>query len=407
MVEYRARLAAEPDCADALWDYGEMLRQRGHFERALECLERLRGLEGAPRPGMAHRMAVCCSHLGGEHNDRRAVEFFEEALRDAQAPGAAQLHRDYGLHLLRQGRYAQAWPHCAWRQDQGDVPVERRQPLAFPAWDGGYRSDAVLVVHGEKSAGDDILFAAWLPALVERARASRMRVQLACRPSLVRLFRASFPSAGVMALDACAGDKLATALGPRTEAWQVALGDLPLWLPLPGAAAYLRPQGEDLSLMCAQASTWRADLLRVGWVWETGSRESDLPTALLNAKLQHLHGLQLASLQPAEHRDSLAALADVPMADCSALLTDFSRTAALMQQLDTVVASCGSAANLAGALGLDTRVLLPMRADWRWRNDAQWYARITTYQQSLPGDWTAPLDQLLGDLRFANLPEHA
>ena len=95
---------------------------------------------------------------------------------------------------------------------------------------------------------------------------------------------------------------------------------------------------------------------------------------------------------------ALAALADVDVCDLSPYLTDFSRTAALMSQMDVVVSVCTSTANLAGALGCDTRVLLQRHADWRWCNDTAWYPQVKTYRQEIASDWSAPVRRLFAEL---------
>ena len=82
----------------------------------------------------------------------------------------------------------------------------------------------------------------------------------------------------------------------------------------------------------------------------------------------------------------------------STLLSDFSRTAALMQDMDAVVTVCTSTANLAGALGLPACVLLQKHADWRWHGDTAWYPKTRCYRQQITSDWSGPLQQLFSDL---------
>jgi hypothetical protein len=113
--------------------------------------------------------------------------------------------------------------------------------------------------------------------------------------------------------------------------------------------------------------------------------------------------IQFFSLQTSEHRPAMAHLADLRILDMSKYLSDFSRTDALMQQMDVVVSVCTSTANLSGALGLPTWVPLQHHADWRWHTNATdnknaWYADITCFRQLLAGDWSVPLNNLVQSL---------
>jgi Glycosyltransferase family 9 (heptosyltransferase) len=82
-------------------------------------------------------------------------------------------------------------------------------------------------------------------------------------------------------------------------------------------------------------------------------------------------------------------------------LSDFTDTAALIAQLDLVIAVDTAVAHLAGALGKPVWVLLPYAPDWRWmhgREDSPWYPTMRLLRQPGPGDWAAVLDRVRGDL---------
>jgi hypothetical protein len=63
-----------------------------------------------------------------------------------------------------------------------------------------------------------------------------------------------------------------------------------------------------------------------------------------------------------------------------------------------------SVAHLAGAMGLDVRLLLPFEPDWRWlldRADSPWYPTLRLFRQPEPGDWATPLAELEASLHDA------
>jgi ADP-heptose:LPS heptosyltransferase len=77
----------------------------------------------------------------------------------------------------------------------------------------------------------------------------------------------------------------------------------------------------------------------------------------------------------------------IPVLD---MLSDFSETAALIEQLDLVISVDTAVAHLAGALGRPTWLLLPAGPDWRWGQRGErtdWYPTMRIFRQKTPGDW--------------------
>ena len=75
-------------------------------------------------------------------------------------------------------------------------------------------------------------------------------------------------------------------------------------------------------------------------------------------------------------------------------LTDFADTAAVIEQLDLVIAVDTAVAHLAGALGKPVFVLISYIQDWRWlagRADSPWYPTARIFRQPAPGDWDSAI----------------
>ena len=82
-------------------------------------------------------------------------------------------------------------------------------------------------------------------------------------------------------------------------------------------------------------------------------------------------------------------------------LYDFEETAALIEQLDLVIAVDTSTAHLAGALGKPVWLLNRFDTCWRWlleRSDSPWYPSLRLYRQSTRGDWQGVLQRVRNDL---------
>ena len=142
----------------------------------------------------------------------------------------------------------------------------------------------------------------------------------------------------------------------------------------------------------ARVAAWRAALppvRKVGLVWAGNPRHSNdrrpsLPSAQL-ARLLAAPGIQFVSLQVGPRSGEASQLTDL-----SRHLTDYAETAAVVSTLDLVVTVDTSVAHLAGALGVETWVMLPFAPDWRWmlgRDDTPWYASMQLIRQRSPGDW--------------------
>ena len=80
--------------------------------------------------------------------------------------------------------------------------------------------------------------------------------------------------------------------------------------------------------------------------------------------------------------------------DLTHKLTDFSKTASLVKQLDLVISSDTSVAQLCGALNASVWIPLQKYPDWRWQNKGNktnWYPSATLFRQKSLGDWNSVL----------------
>jgi hypothetical protein len=84
------------------------------------------------------------------------------------------------------------------------------------------------------------------------------------------------------------------------------------------------------------------------------------------------------------------------------LTSDYDDTAAMVAEVDMVVAVQTAVVHLAGALGKDAMVLLPKTSQWRYGEAGDtipWYSSVKVYRQRSLNDWLGPIGEITGHLR--------
>lgn len=287
-----------------------------------------------------HNLAVLCEAQG---DYEQAIALYREALEadPARDESAATL----ALTLLREGRYAEAWPLHERRRRLKRLNIPQLKP-EWPEWAGEDIAGKRLAVIGEQGLGDQIMFARFLEPL--RARGAQVR--FICAPELVTLFDGQ------------------TQLSRRDfDYWTYALS-LPLRL---GTTLETLPPPAPLPVR-----------------WRGGGGIGVMVTG--NPKfLKHAQ----RTPPPAVQAELLALGRDLRPEATGA--RDFRDSAEIVAGLDLVITIDTSMAHLAGSLGAPTWILLPtLDSDWRWlrgRADSPWYPSARLFRQPSPGDWAGAL----------------
>ena len=76
------------------------------------------------------------------------------------------------------------------------------------------------------------------------------------------------------------------------------------------------------------------------------------------------------------------------------------------QNLDMVVTVDHIVAHIAGALNINTILMLPCVPNWRWeithRHTSPWYKSVTIFRQETPGDWESVVKKVKDKLQGNN-----
>ncbi len=328
-----------------------------------------------------------------------------EAIRILRAylekhPDSAQTRFNLANFLLLIGQLDEGWMNYEARRvlyTFGDLP--------FPDWQGEPFGNKTIVVRAEQGIGDEIWCASMFDDLIKLGG----QCFIECEPRLYTLFSRSFPTAtflpkqkGKMLLPA---DHL-----PDLKTFSASL---PRWLrgdfsKFPGKVGFLTPDP-------GRAEFWRWRLaqlgngLKVGISWRSvmtkGTRRDNYTTLDEWGEIFETPNAVFINLQYGECQDELdeaAALFGVEIVnfkdiDLKDALED---VAALISELDVVVAPCNAVGAFGGAL--DVPVLQFMtNSGWNClgKDYDPWYPSVRVFFRAWDRDWSEALRAVAVDLK--------
>jgi tetratricopeptide (TPR) repeat protein len=386
LASYEAALALKPDYADAHNNRGLVLLELNRPDEALPSFDRALAL----KPGYTDALINRGNAMRDLKRAGEAIECYDAAL--AINPDLADGHWNKALEQLLTGQFEQGFANYEWRWKRAGTVA---RDFAQPQWRGEDLTGKIILLHAEQGFGDIIQFVRYAP-------------MVAARGATVIL---EGPDALLQLLSGIEGVTALVSRGAPLPPFDLhcPLMSLPLAFgttlaTVPAALPYLR-------VPPASSEKWqgrlpRSGLPRVGLVWSgTATHKNDHNRSFPLERLAPLlakPGMQFVSLQR-ELRDADApALAAFPaLLRLETDLADFADTAAVIAELDLVIAVDTAVAHLAGALGKPVWILLAHVQDWRWlldREDSPWYPSARLFRQPQIGDWDSVIGRLAGEL---------
>lgn len=302
-------------------------------------------------------------------------------------PTYAAAHLNGAVTHLMRGNWTKGFADYEWRWRDRKAPL----PVYAPWWKGEPLDGRRIFLLAEQGFGDMIHFARYA-RLVRQAGG---RAILECYPELRRLFTTLGDDIDLVDVGA----------SPGAVDLQVALMQLPLIFREAPAdpyapTSYLSPPNPGPALPRASSD------LKVGFIWAGNPRIEKYHKR--SAQLDELRpliemaGVSAYSLQVGARSADIAAsgLGD-RIIDLAPLISDFADTAALVDQLDLVIAVDTAVAHLAGALGKRVWMLPTYVPDWRWmlgRDDTPWYPSMRLYRQHADRRWPPVISRIASDL---------
>jgi len=405
VAAYREAIVLKPDLSEAHSNLGTTLQDKGQLEEAVAAYREAIALK--PKYPEAHNNLGDALRLAGQLDE--AIASYRQAI--ALKFDYPETHSYLALALLVQGDFLRGWEEYEWRLKLKDVAC-LQQNFTQPRWDGGSLEGRTLLLHAEQGFGDAIQFIRYVALAAWRGG----KIIIECPPDLQRLFQRMVPELPVIAKGQAlpAFDVHCPLLSlprifstdltnlPRTVPYLHAdAADAAIWRErIAGLGSSIRPSGPDRP---------SSPDLKVGVVWagsptHKNDRHRSLKLASL-APLAEVRGVRFVSLQKGDAAtEGRTAPAGLELIDVAEELKDFADTAALIANLDLVIAVDTAVVHLAGAMGRPVWTLLPFVPDWRWlleRTDSPWYPTMRLFRQPALGDWDSVIRRVAKELEGA------
>lgn len=384
-------------------------------EGAAEAYARLLRREDCPR-SVHFELAELLETVG---DDAGAIEALEKGFALYTTEELFLHHPRYLASmagpLMRSGRIVEGWQHYQKRRDR----IVLEAPPGTEIWKGGDPEGKKLLVLAEKGIGDEIRFASCYRDLGQIDAS----VYVSADPRFMSLLKRSFPSVNFVPSErnqlggwrkrSVRGGtfRLSRALNMNLFCFAMQFdylcmsGDLPSFFRRERAAF---PSHEGyLVLDPDRRAEWRRRLealgpgLKVGITWRSASRNFRRDQNYFSieqlAPVLRTEGVHFVNLQYDDCEEELTRLEDdhglaVHRWDDVDLKDDLEGVAALIKELDLVIAPHTMVKELSGAVGTQTLFMVPGGQAWvRWRADAEtakdiWHSSVLHVQSSQVGD---------------------
>jgi FkbM family methyltransferase len=386
IAAYQRAIQLRPEFPVAFNNMGNSLWMLRRLDDALVCFNR--ALELKPDYGNAYKNRGTVLLWYGRTDE--ALASYERSL--VFNPNDAETHTIIGVIRLMIGDFAGGWPEYEWRW-KTTAPLPK---LDGPLWDGSPLEGKTILLTPEQGLGDSIHFiryGAWLKEKYD------CRVILHCPSQLRQL------------LKDC----------PGIDEWvdqKTSPPPFDFFAPLVHVPAVLQHTPDDfpdkvpyLSADESLIHKWRERLApypgrKIGIAWRGSPKHHadkmrSIPLTEF-APLGRLKGIQFFSLQKgpgAEELNSLAGRLDVVDLgqELDANTGAFVETAAVLKNLDLLIACDTAVGHVAGALGLPVWLALCNVPDWRWKlqgDSSRSYPSLRLFRQTKFADWTPVFEQM-------------
>lgn len=243
--------------------------------------------------------------------------------------------------------------------------------------------DKNILLYTDCGLGDTIMYARYLPLLLEKAKS----VTLQTDKELVEILSINYPKVNVIQK------------GTMPPEYDVVMPfmDLPIALNsdfnnIPYTNYYIKPDENDISRY-ADIPEIKGKTNKIALCWQGNKKifkNRSIPFDLIK-KLTENKEYNFYSFQMEFDIDETENFFNMKK-----YINSYKDTAAILKNMDMLITIDSSIVHMAGALGLKTFLLLPQTAEWRWFNDEKqcsWYDSVRIFKQKEAGNWYEVIKQ--------------
>ena len=280
------------------------------------------------------------------------------------------------------------------------IVAERKERIyPLPRWKGESLKGKRLLIWAEQGIGDVLMFAGFLPHVLELTRACTVEMY----PYMIALLARSFPKARFVPMT----EEANAGLIAEGYDYYCGLGDLMQYLLKDYKPAAHKPyavaDAQKVKELKARYASLGAGKL-VGISWHTINNQTGL---LRNIPLEKWlpilkkPGYRFISLQYMDYRDEIEAFncahgTAIHLDESVDPVADKDAFAAQVASLDAVISVQNSTVHMAGALGVPATLMLSQASDWRWGISGEnvWYESVKIVRQQQYGEWDDVIAQV-------------
>jgi tetratricopeptide (TPR) repeat protein len=324
-----------------------------------------------------------------------SIKYIQRALNISSDP--VNTLYNCSLYFLKNGNFSEGWRYYGSRW-QANGFVSQSVTSIRPFWLPSHDKPRVLI-WGEQGIGDQILMGSLLPEIEKRVS----RLILAVTEKLVPVFRRSFPSVWVVSYETIPNyteydyhismGALGQFFRPTVESFFAR--STPFLLSDKDKAKALRAKLTEGKLVCG--ISWHSSRAAVG-----SDKSIDLEQLL---PILSLDGVSFVNLQYGDVGAEISRLCESYGIDLHPFeeidkFSDVDGLTSLVDMCDIVVTVSNTTAHIAGALGKETALMVPLAKGkiWYWGNkngtQSLWYPEIKFFEQLASGDWGATISMV-------------
>jgi len=367
-------LELKSDYPEALYNLGTLLARTNFLQEAEVCLRESIRLE-PDYPEVHFRLGMIFKQIN--------------RLKEAEAHlcRAIELHPNFkeadfalGILYLLQGEYEKGWKRYELRRqlfDSFDPECNY--------WGIENLVAKKIVLFHEQGFGDTIHFVRYVQEIAKVAS----EVVLLVPKQLERLMSASLKNITIKTDETMVGEyAFSCPLPSLPYLFHTTLHTIPKCIPYIKANNDIIQKWRDMV-----GKETNENYYKVGVVWagnpnHKNDRNRSIPFQVFK-QIFSLKEVTWVSLQVDNNVDDLQTIPD-QIIDFHNTISDFAETAGLIENIDLIITVDTAVAHLAGAMGKETWLLVPIDPDWRWQTKGQesiWYPTIRIFRQIDIGDW--------------------